>query len=70
MHDDNVEAATFPNSVRKIEASGKDESFYLLEENSSSIKLYDRSVKLIGQVETRKMSVYEQRGAIYDFAYD
>ncbi len=27
-------------------------------------------MRLLGQVETRKMSVYEQKGAIHDFAYD
>ena len=70
MLDDNVEPAAFPNSIRKIEASGRDDGFFLLEENSSSVKLFDKNVKQVGQVETRKMSVYEQRGAIYDFAYD
>ena len=60
--------AAFP--VRRVEPSCVEEGFFALEEGATALHLHDRNLKVVGSVESRKMSVYEQKGVIQDFAYD
>ena len=61
---------TLANHVKKIEPTGTDDSFFVLEENSSYAKLRDKDMQELGSIETRKLSIYEQKGGIQDLAYD
>lgn len=59
---------SFP--IKRMVASGRDDIFFMLEENSGRIKAYNRRLEVVNQVETKKQSIYEQKGAIKDFDYD
>lgn len=58
------------NPVKRIEPLGFSDQFIVLEENSSFAKLLNRDLREVGRVETKKLSIYEQKGAIQDLAYD
>lgn len=64
------ESTNHPNPVKRIEPTGARNCFFVLEENSSFAKLLNKDMQEIGRVETRKLSIYEQKGAIQDLAYD
>lgn len=64
------EKTTLANHIKKIEPTGKNDCFFVLEENSSHAKLMGREMQELGSIETRKLSIYEQKGAIQDLAYD
>lgn len=61
---------TLTNHVKSIVPTGKNDCFFVLEENSSHAKLMSKDIQEIGNIETRKLSIYEQKGAIQDLAYD
>ena len=64
------DTTTHPNLIKRIEPAQQSQCFFMMEENSSAIKLYNKNLEVIGKVETRKLSVFEQKGSIQDFAYD
>ncbi len=58
------------SAIKRIEVSGKEDQFYALEKNTSVLKLYNRELEVVGVMETHRLSVYEEKGFIIDFAYD
>lgn len=64
------DVAPLANHVKKIEPTGRNDGIFVLEENSSHATLMDKDLRELGRIETRKLSIYEQKGAIQDLAYD